>query len=58
MFTAEHVYNCPYGLTLAQDSQDHADIMGVPLMTEDQQRAIDIADYLVKVSEDVPITKG
>jgi hypothetical protein len=58
-FTAEHVYNCPYGLTLVQDSQDHAEIMGVPQLKdaspEDTRRALDIADYLVAVAQDVPI---
>jgi hypothetical protein len=57
MFTAEHVYGSPYELTLVQDSADHAEIMGVPLMSENEQRAIDIAHYLVGVSQDVPITE-
>ncbi|MGA2592520.1 MAG: hypothetical protein ABSH32_21630 [Bryobacteraceae bacterium] len=57
MLTAGHVYDCPYGLTLVQDSEDHAEIMGVPLRAEDEKRAMDIADYLVKVAEDVPLPK-
>lgn len=55
MFTAEHIYRCPYGLRLIQDSEDHAEILGVPLMAEDEQRAIDIAGYLVEVAVDVPL---
>jgi hypothetical protein len=55
MFTAEHVYNCPHGLVLSQDSEGHAEITGVPLKDEDEQRALDIAVYLVGVSVDVPL---
>jgi hypothetical protein len=55
MFTAEHVYKCPYGLALSQDSEDHAEITGVPLKDEDEQRALDIAVYLVEISVDVPL---
>ena len=58
-FTAEQVHNCPYGLVLVQESIDHAEIRAVPLIAddnpEDTQRALDIADYLVAVAEDVPL---
>ena len=58
-FTVEQIYNCPQGLVLVQESVDHAEIRAVPLIAddspEDTQRALDIADYLGTVAEDVPI---
>jgi hypothetical protein len=54
-FTAEDVTKCPYGLVLIRDTQDHAEIRGVPLKDENLQRALDIADYLVEVATDLPM---
>lgn len=54
-FTKGDLFKCPHPLVLIQDAPDHAQIFGVPLKTEDQQKMLDIADYLVRVSEDVPL---
>lgn len=48
--TVRAVIGFPQGLSLIQDEVDHAEIRGVPLMKEDEQRALDIADYLVSVA--------
>jgi hypothetical protein len=46
---------CPDELTLVQDSADHAEIRGVPLKSEDEGRALGIADYLVRIAADIPL---
>jgi hypothetical protein len=54
-FLVADVHSCPYGLTLVQESEDHVEIRAVPFRAEDEKRAMDIADYLVSVSIDVPL---
>lgn len=54
-FSVADVYNCPYGLALVRQNEDHVEIRGVPLRAEDEKRALDIADYLVGVSTDLPL---
>jgi hypothetical protein len=51
--TAGQVYS--FDLALIRDTKDHAEIRPVPQRTDDERRALDIADYLVRVAEDVPI---
>jgi hypothetical protein len=54
-FTKADLLSCQQPLVLIQDTADHAHILGVPLRTEDEQKMLDIADHLVRASEDVPL---
>ncbi len=42
-------------LFIVQDEPDHAEIRGVPTRSEDQERALRIARYLVRIAEHVSL---
>lgn len=42
-------------LSIIQDERDHAEIRGIPTRAEDSERAIRIAKYLARISENVPL---
>jgi hypothetical protein len=54
-FRKADLLSSPHPLALIQDASDHAQILGVPLKSEDEQKMLDIADHLVRLSEDVPL---
>ena len=49
------VLGCPDPLSIVQDAEDHAEIRGRPTRNEDQERALRIAKYLVRICEDSPL---
>jgi hypothetical protein len=44
------IEQCPDQLHLLQDSEDHAEIRGIPTRDEDQEKALRIAKYLARVA--------
>jgi hypothetical protein len=53
--SVRHVRHCRLGVALIQDREDHAELRNVPLRLEDEQRALDIANYLAEIADDVPV---
>lgn len=53
--TVGQVRSCPSGVALIQDAEDHAEVRNVPLKGDDEPRALEIADYFVRVAVDVPL---
>lgn len=50
------VLGCQDPLSIVQDDEDHAEIRGVPTRQEDQEKALRIAKYLERISENSPMT--
>jgi hypothetical protein len=48
------VKDSPDPLDVVPDATDHAEIRGVPLRSEDQEKAIRIAKYLARIAEHRP----
>jgi asparagine synthetase B (glutamine-hydrolysing) len=46
------ILDCEEGLTVVSDRANHANIMGVPLKTQDEEKATRIARYLSRIAED------
>jgi hypothetical protein len=43
---------CDDELDVIQDAPEHAEIVGIPLRAEDEEKAIRIARYLARIAED------
>jgi hypothetical protein len=48
------ILGCIDPLHIVQDEADHAEIRGVPTRVDDQEKALRIAKYLVRISEHCP----
>jgi predicted RNA-binding protein YlqC (UPF0109 family) len=51
----QQIVDCPDQLSVVQDGVAHANIMGIPTRAEDQEKALRIAKYLVRIATHCPI---